>query len=46
MREIDRIKEQFCEVIRYSQSIPEPQVDSLFHDWEGKVYQEIRRFDL
>ena len=44
MREIDRIKEQFCEVIRYSQSIPDPQVDSLFHDWELAKEKFIKRF--
>ena len=44
MREIDRIKEQFCEVIRYSQSIPDPQVDALFHDWELAKEKFIERF--
>ena len=42
--EIERIKEQFCEVIRYSQSIPDPQVEELFHDWERAKEKFIERF--
>lgn len=44
MREIDRIKEQFCDVIRHSQSIPEPKVDKLFEDWYKAKEKFIDRF--
>jgi hypothetical protein len=37
MQEIDQIKEKFCQVITYSQGIPDPKVDKLFDLWyEGK----------
>lgn len=39
------IKEQFKEVIRYSQGIPEPQVDSLFRRWEKAKQKFIQRFE-
>lgn len=44
MYDINRIKEQFCDVIRYSQTIPEPKVDTLFADWEIAKEKFIERF--
>lgn len=44
MQEFDRIKEQFCEVIRHSQAIPEPKVDKLFEDWYNAKKKFIDRF--
>lgn len=44
MREIDRVKEQFCDVIRHSQAIPEPKVDKLFEDWYNAKKKFIERF--
>lgn len=38
------IKEQFIEVIRYSQCIPDPQVDTLFARWEKAKSRFIERF--
>ncbi len=38
------IKEQFREVIAYSQGIPDPQVNSLFERWEKAKTKFIKRF--
>lgn len=38
------IKEQFKSVIRYSQNIPDPQVDYLFKEWEYQKERFIKRF--
>ena len=38
------IKEQFRSVIRYSQGINDPQVDSLFTRWEASKQKFIERF--
>ena len=38
------IKEQFKSVISYSQSIPDPQVDYLFDEWEKNKKRFIERF--
>ena len=39
------IKQQFREVIQYSQGIPDPQVDNLFSRWEKNKEKFINRFD-
>ena len=44
MYDIDTIKEQFCEVIRYTQGIPDPKVDYLFSRWEAAKKKFIERF--
>lgn len=44
MYNIDTIKEQFCEVIRYTQGIPDPKVDYLFSRWEAAKKKFIERF--
>lgn len=38
------IREQFKSVIRYSQNIPDPQVDYLFREWEYQKERFIKRF--
>ena len=38
------IKQQFKEVIRYSQGISEPQIDKLFWDWSQAKKKFIERF--
>lgn len=38
------IREQFKSVIRYSQNIPDPQVDYLFKEWEIAKERFIKRF--
>ena len=42
--DIGEIKEQFCEVIRESQGIEEPQVDWLFDEWAKAKEKFIERF--
>ena len=44
MYDIGEIKEQFCEVIRESQGIEEPQVDWLFDEWAKAKEKFIERF--
>lgn len=44
MYNIDAIKDQFREVIRYSQGIPDPQVDYIFREWEVNKKRFIDRF--
>lgn len=41
--EIQQIKQQFAEVIRWSQNIPNPQVDKLFENWYNAKERIIRR---
>lgn len=38
------IREQFKSVIRFSQNIPDPQVDYLFREWETNKEKFIKRF--
>ena len=38
------IKEQFSQVIQYSQNIPEPELDGLFDDWAKAKAKFIKRF--
>lgn len=38
------IKQQFKEVIKYSQGISDPKVDRLFEDWEINKSKFIKRF--
>ena len=38
------IKQQFKEVIKYSQGISDPKVDRLFEDWEMNKSKFIKRF--
>ena len=40
----EEIREQFKSVIRYSQNIPDPQVDYLFREWECQKERFIKRF--
>ena len=40
--EIQKIKEQFAEVIRHSQNIPNPQLDKLFDNWFNAKERIIR----
>ena len=40
----EEIREQFKSVIRYSQNIPDPQVDYLFREWECQKRRFIERF--
>ena len=40
--EIQQIKQQFVEVIRWSQNIPDPQVDKLFENWFNAKEKIIR----
>ena len=40
----ESIKEQFAEVIAYSQSIPNPQIDDLFDKWATAKKKFIERF--
>lgn len=44
MYDISAIKDQFREVIKFSQGIPEPQIDSLFYRWEKAKEKFIDRF--
>lgn len=44
MYNIDAIKDQFREVIRYSQGIPDPQIDYIFREWEVNKKRFIDRF--
>ena len=44
MYNIDTIKEQFREVIRYTQGIPDPKIDYLFSRWEAAKKKFIERF--
>ena len=44
MYDIDAIKDQFREVIRFSQGIPDPQVDYIFREWEVNKKRFIDRF--
>ena len=44
MCDIGAIKEQFKEVIRYSQGISNPQIDYLFREWETNKAKFIERF--
>jgi hypothetical protein len=44
MYDIDAIKDQFREVIRFSQGIPDPQIDYLFREWEANKKRFIDRF--
>jgi hypothetical protein len=44
-RSIEEIKEQFKEVIRYSQEIDDPKVDKLFDRWYKAKKKFIDRFD-
>lgn len=44
-RSIEEIKEQFKEVIRYSQEIDDPKVDKLFDRWYNAKKKFIDRFD-
>ena len=39
------IKEQFSQVIQYSQNIPEPELDDLFDDWAKAKAKFIKRFN-
>ena len=38
------IKEQFSQVIQYSQGIPEPELDELFDVWAKSKAKFIKRF--
>ena len=40
----ENIKQQFREVIKYSQCIPDPQVDDLFNRWQDAKQKFIDRF--
>ncbi len=40
----EEIKQQFADVIEYSQSIPNPKVDLLFEDWMKSKEKFIKRF--
>lgn len=44
MYDVSAIKSQFREVIRFSQGIPDPQIDYLFRTWEEKKERFIDRF--
>lgn len=44
MYNIDTIREQFSEVIRYTQGIPDPKLDYLFREWESNKARFIERF--
>jgi hypothetical protein len=44
MYDIDAIKKQFSEVIRYTQGIPDPKLDYLFREWEANKARFIERF--
>ena len=44
MYNIDEIKEQFSEVIRYTQGILDPKLDYLFREWESNKARFIERF--
>ena len=44
MCDIGAIKEQFKEVIKYSQGISNPQIDYLFREWESNKAKFIERF--
>ena len=44
MYDIEQIKRQFSEVIRYSQYISDPCIDELFSQWETSKKKFIERF--
>lgn len=44
MYDIDAIKEQCKEVIRFSQGIPDPHLDYVFREWEANKKRFIDRF--
>lgn len=44
MYDIDTIKDQFREVIRFSQGIPDPKVDYILREWEENKKRFIDRF--
>lgn len=44
MYDVESIKQQFKEVIEYSQGIPDPNVESLFARWEKAKERFITRF--
>ena len=44
MYDVESIKQQFCEVIKYTQRIDDPQVDYLFREWEINKGRFINRF--
>ena len=42
--DVDEIKEQFSEVISYSQNITNPQIDELFDEWHKNKMRYIQNF--
>ncbi len=44
MFDIDTIKQQFIEVIQYSQRIKNPKVDKLFDEWYNNKKEFINLF--